>query len=83
MRSLILTSTVVCALGLASVGPALAGSCPKLVAQINDVAGKRFDKSAAEARMKAKQAEQLHKDGKHAESEKLAKEALDLLGIKS
>jgi hypothetical protein len=66
-----------------SAGPALAGSCPKLVGQINAEVGKRFDKTAAEAKVKAAQADRLHKEGKHAESEKAAKEGLQLLGIKS
>ena len=56
--------------------------CPKLIGQINDAAANRLDASAYDARQKAAQADQLHKEGKHAEAEKAAKEGLDLLGIK-
>ena len=83
MRSLILTSTLVCAVGLAAAGPAFAGSCPKLISQVQTEVAKRFDKTAAEAKVKVAEADRLHKEGKHAESEKAAREALDMLGIKS
>lgn len=56
-------------------------SAPKLVAQINAVASNRLDAAAYEARVKAAEAERLHKDGKHAESEKAAKEGLAKLGM--
>ena len=56
--------------------------CPKLITQINDAAGNRLDGAGYEARTKAAEADQLHKAGKHAESEKAAKEGLALLGIK-
>lgn len=82
MRRFVLTSV---ALGLAltvGAGPALAGQCPKLIAQINAAAGNRFDKAANDAKDKAAQAQQLHAQGKHADSEKAAKEGLALLGIK-
>ena len=69
-------------LALAIVGVADASQCPKLIAQINAEAGNRFDSAAADARKKAAEADQLHKEGKHAESEKAAKEGLQLLGIK-
>ena len=61
-------------------GPALAGSCPKLIGEVRAKAGNRLDNTAYDAKKKADQAEQLHKDGKHADSEKLAKEALAALG---
>jgi hypothetical protein len=75
--------TVIGILALAVVGVASASQCPKLIAQINAAVGNRFDAAAAEARAKAAQADQLHKEGKHAESEKAAKEGLEKLGIKS
>jgi hypothetical protein len=62
--------------------PAFAGQCPKLVKQINDTAGNRFDATAAQARVDATAAAKLHADGKHAESEKAAKETLAKLGVK-
>ena len=68
-------------LALAVVGVADAFQCPKLVGQINAAVGNRFDAAASEARTKAAEAEQLHKDGKHAESEKAAKDGLAKLGI--
>src|SRR5687767_2115140 len=48
-----------------AVSPAIAGQCPKLIAQVNQEAGARFDGAAAEARTKAAQADKLHKEGKH------------------
>jgi hypothetical protein len=63
-------------------GPALAFQCPKLIAAINSEAGKRLDEASYTARMKAAQAQRLHEEGKHADSEKLAKEGLELLGVK-
>lgn len=80
MRRLILTLAAVAMLALA--GPALAFQCPKLIAEINAAAGNRFDNASHEAKVKAAQAQKLHTDGNHAESEKVAKEALALLGIK-
>ena len=63
--------------------PAFAFQCPKLVKQINDETARRFDAAAANAKVKAKEAEAQHAAGKHAESEKTAKDALASLGIKS
>lgn len=67
---------------LCAAGPVAASQCPKLVAQINAEAGRRFDNTAYDAKMKAAQATKLHSEGKHAESEKLAKETLGRLGVK-
>ena len=83
MRRWVIIVTVIGVLATAVVGVADAFQCPKLVSQVNAAAGNRFDAAASEARSKATQADQLHKEGKHAESEKVAKEALDRLGIKS
>jgi hypothetical protein len=79
----LLTATLACSLTVVFAGPALAGSCPKLVAQINAASGNRFDKAAQDARAKAAEADKLHKEGKHEDSEKAAKDGLALLGIKS
>ena len=65
-----------------AVAPAVAGQCPKLIGQINQEAGNRMDGAAVTAREKAAQADKLHKEGKHADSEKVAKEALAALGKK-
>lgn len=67
------------ALVLAFTGQALASQCPKLIAQINAAVGNRYDAAAADAKDKAQMAMQLHSQGKHAESEKLAKEILEKL----
>ena len=78
-------SILTAALGLTLVfaaSPALANTCPKLIAQIEAATGIRYDPTAAAAKVKAKDAAALHAAGKHAESEKLAREALDSLGIK-
>jgi hypothetical protein len=83
MHRSILMVAVIAALAMAVVGVADAFQCPKLVSQVNAAAGNRFDAAASEARSKAAQADQLHKEGKHAEAEKAAKEGLDRLGIKS
>ena len=64
------------------VTPAFAFQCPKLVQQINTTAGNRFDAAAAQARVDAGAAAKLHAEGKHAESEKMAKETLAKLGVK-
>jgi len=69
--------------GLAFATAADAFQCPKLVAQINEAAGNRFDAGAYDARVKAMDADKLHKEGKHAEAEKAAKEGLEKLGIKA
>ena len=74
MARFILASALA-SVALLSAGPALASQCPKLINQINTAAGNRFDAAAAEA-------EQLHKAGKHADSEKLAKEGLAKIGVK-
>ena len=79
----IVTTAVVGIAALTFATAADAFQCPKLVKQINDAASNRLDAAAYDARVKAAEAEQLHKDGKHAESEKAAKEGLDKLGIKS
>jgi hypothetical protein len=66
---------------VAFAGLALASQCPTLVAEINGAAGNRFDNASYEAKQKAAQAQQLHAEGKHEDSEKVAKEGLALLGI--
>jgi hypothetical protein len=62
-------------------GAAQAFQCPKLVSQINAVARNRLDAAGYDARQKAAEADRLHKEGKHAEAEKAAKEGLAKLGI--
>lgn len=79
MKTLIVVSAVAV---LAIASPALAFQCPKLVKQINDAAGNRFDATAQQARVDAVGATKLHADGKHAESVKAAQDVLAKLGVK-
>jgi len=78
-----ITAALIGVAALAFAGAAEAFQCPKLVGQINATAGNRFDAAASEARIKAAEADRLHKEGKHAEAEKAAKEGLERLGIKA
>jgi hypothetical protein len=64
-------------------GSAHAFQCPKLIGQINAAASNRLDAAGYDAREKAAEADRLHKEGKHAESEKAAKEGLAKLEISS
>jgi hypothetical protein len=82
MKRLVLTLTGIGTLLALAAGPALAFQCPKLVSQINAEAGRRFDNASYNAKMKAAEATKLHAEGKHAESEKVAKDALGSLGVK-
>ena len=75
-RFAVLTAVVT----LFTAGPALAFQCPKLVNEIRGKAGNRLDAAGNDAKAKADEAEKLHKDGKHAEAEKMAKDALASLG---
>jgi hypothetical protein len=69
-------------LALMLASPVSASQCPKLVKRIQDETGKRFDKTAADAKVAAARATSLHAAGNHAESEKVAKDALATLGVK-
>jgi len=82
VQTLALTA-VVGLLALLLATPASAFQCPKLVKQIQDTTANRFDATAADAKVAGAQAQALHTANNHAESEKVAKEALAKLGIKS
>jgi len=82
MHRIALTAVVVL-IGLMLSTPAFAFQCPKLVKQLNDATAQRYDAAAANAKVAATQASALHAAGKHAEAEKMAKDALATLGIKS
>ena len=74
--------TIVIALvAVLAAGPALAFQCPKLVKKIEDETALRYDEAAANAKVKAVEAAELHAKGKHAEAEKTAKDGLKLLGM--
>lgn len=81
MQRLVLVSAVLAVAALLVASPALAFQCPKLITAINNEAGKRFDNAASDAKVKAAEAQKLHAEGKHAESEKVAKDALAQLGV--
>jgi hypothetical protein len=83
MHRLLFTVAVATIAVLTLSGPAVAFQCPRLVNQINDAAGSRFDNASYDAKVKAAEASKLHAEGKHAEAEKAAKEGLAKLGIQS
>lgn len=60
---------------------AFAGECPALHAQIDQQFGKRFDRQASTVRALAKEADALHKSGKHADSVKKYDEAAKAGGL--
>jgi hypothetical protein len=76
-------TAAVALLALLLATPAYAFQCPKLVKQLQDSTGNRYDATAADAKLAAIRAQALHAEGKHAESEQVAKDALAKLGIKS
>ena len=65
-----------------TASPALAMQCPALIQQIRAQTGNRLDAGANSAKAMANDAEQLHKDGKHADSVKKCEEAAKVAGIK-
>jgi hypothetical protein len=58
-----------------TAAPVLAGQCPALLKQIADQTGNRLDTGANAARELVREADALHKAGKHAESEAKAEAA--------
>jgi hypothetical protein len=82
MKRLVITA-VLAVSSLVFVSPALAFQCPKLITQINNAAGNRFDNASYEAKQKAAEAQKLHAEGKHAESEAAAKAGLARLGLQA
>ena len=84
MKKQIIAAVV--ALGVTfGAGVAMAKTCPLLIKQGRDAAAKMKadDPKVKGAVAKLDQAEKLHNEGKHADSEKAAHEALDQLGVKS
>jgi len=79
MRRSLITLVVVAVAVVFAAGQALAFQCPKLVAQITAAAATRYDATAADVKDKVAMVQQLHSEGKHAESEKLGKELLEKL----
>jgi len=81
MKKLIAITAMVT--GLAFSGVALASTCPLLIKQGKDAAAKMKadDPKVKEANAKLAEAQKLHDGGKHADSVKVANEALTLLGV--
>lgn len=63
-------------------GPALAGECPLLQAQMERQVNNRFDSAAYTARENMKQAAAFHSEGKHAESVAKYDEAAKAVSVK-
>ena len=64
--------------------PALAFQCPLLIKQVNDAVDQRMageDNAGSKARKLAKEAEALHKEGKHDESVAKLEEAAKAIGL--
>jgi hypothetical protein len=66
---------------LGAAATASAGECPALQAQIDEEFGRRFDGQASRVRQIAKEADGLHKAGKHADSVKKYDEAAKAGGL--
>jgi hypothetical protein len=72
------------ALSLALAAPALASSCPKHMAAIDEALAKSpqlSEADLAEVKRLRAEGEELHAAGKHAESEEALHQAEELLGI--
>jgi hypothetical protein len=85
MLKTFLTAVMVAAASLTlAVGPALAGSCPKVIKEGRDAAAKMKadDPKVKGALAKLAEAQKLHDAGKHTESLAKANEALADLGVK-
>ena len=80
MTRFISAMVVAAVVGVLFAGPALAFQCPKLIGQLNTETGNRFDAASNDAKAKAAEAQQLHAEGKHADSVKVAKEGLAKIG---
>ena len=63
-------------------GPAFAASCPKEMKAIDEALAKDPSKATAEVKKLRADGEQLHKDGKHAESVAALNKAKGMIGIK-
>jgi hypothetical protein len=79
MQRSVLTLVLVTGAVFVFAGQVLAFQCPKLAAQIDQATAMRYDPTAAGAKTQKAQVMELHSAGKHAESEKLAKEILEKL----
>src|SRR5262245_31773145 len=71
----------VLALVASAAGPAFAGQCPALQAQLEKALGQRYDAGAANAKVIARDAVALHQAGKHDESVAKFDEAAKAAGL--
>jgi len=71
----------VLALVASAAGPAIAGECPDLAAQMDKALGQRYDAGAANAKVMVKDAVALHQAGKHDESVAKLDEAAKAAGV--
>jgi hypothetical protein len=76
------TALTVVALVVSAAGPAFAGQCPALQAQLDKALGQRYDAGAANAKVMAKDAMALHQAGKHDESVAKYDDAAKAAGVK-
>jgi hypothetical protein len=77
----LLSITIATALVGVCGGPALAGECPMLQAQMERQVNNRFDGAAYQARENMKEASTLHQSGKHPESVAKYEEAAKTVGV--
>ena len=80
MRALVIAVALLAFLA----GPALAGTCPLLVKQLNEAVAKMKadDPNVAKAKPLIAQVQKLHEEGKHADAIKTAEDAAKILGVK-
>jgi len=71
----------VLALVASATGPAFAGQCPDLAAQMDKALGQRYDAGATNAKVMVKDAVALHQAGKHDESMAKLDEAAKAAGV--
>jgi hypothetical protein len=64
-----------------AAGPAMAGQCPDLAAQLDKALGQRYDAGATNAKVMVKDAVALHQAGKHDESVAKLDEAAKTAGV--
>jgi hypothetical protein len=75
------TALTVLALVASAAGPAFAGQCPDLAAQMDKALAQRYDAGAANAKVMVKDAVALHQAGKHDESVKMLDDAAKTAGV--
>jgi hypothetical protein len=78
MASIAIATALMAVCGAA---PALANECPLLQRQMDSQVGKRVDNASYQAKLKMKEAQTLHQQGKHAESVAKYDEAAKMIGV--